>query len=256
MHNAGKVIYGNPLCCRLDLLRQFDGIYDEVGDQPCSVNLSGLLGIDKPVMQWTSIAENIRKEPDAYFQRHLHLGAFLTVPLPGNDHTLLPDPEIERYYLDYGPLLDALRGKRWLLLPHVIRVEGEKALANVFEVPGGYVIPVTFGGKESAARSRAARPAAAAGSKRLSRRSDSARRDSPGGRQRRRAGQCCADRRAVEARLRDVAVDGIRGWSPKLHISSMRRRFELGSTLEGARLHYTLDGSEPTARLAGLCGAG
>ena len=28
----------------------------------------------------------------------------------------------------------------------------------------------------------------------------------------------------------------------------MRRRFELGSTLEGARLHYTLDGSEPTAQ--------
>ena len=150
MHNAGKVIYGNPHCCRLDLLRQFDGIYDEVGDQPCSVNLSGLMGINKPVMQWTSVAENIRKEPDAYFQRHLHLGAFLTAPLPGNDHTLLPNPEIEQYYLDYGPLLDALRGKHWLLLPHVIRVEGEKALANIFEVPGGYVIPVTFGGKESA----------------------------------------------------------------------------------------------------------
>ena len=35
-----------------------------------------------------------------------------------------------------------------VLLPHVIEVAGQKARANLFSVPGGYVIPVVFGGKE------------------------------------------------------------------------------------------------------------
>jgi hypothetical protein len=245
MHNAGKVIYGNPHCCRFDLLRQFDGIYDEVGDEPCSVNLSGLSGINKPVMQWTSVADNIRKDPDAFFQRHLHLGAFLTVPLPGNDHTLQPNPEIEPYYLDYGPLLDALRGKRWLLLPHVVQVEGDKALANVFEVPGGYVVPVTFGGKESkvtvvlknlprlphqkAFRAEVLRPGET------------------------HPTDLCTD--GADGVLR-VDVPLKRGcamlllthtWmEPRTAYFYDSTKVELATAVDGAYLHYTLDGSEPT----------
>ena len=247
MHNAGKVIYGNPLCCRLDLLRQFDGIYDEVGDQPCSVNLSGLLAINKPDMQWTSVPENVRKQPDAYFQRHLHLGAFLTVPLPGNDHTLLPDTEIERYYLDYGPLLDALRGKRWLLLPHVVRVEGERALANVFEVPGGYVIPVTFGQNEPTAEVVLQKLPRLPGQKGF----------------RAEAIQPGETRAAVvnvaeEGDVVRIAVPLKRGcamlmlrhtWmEPAASYFFSATKIRLGSVLEGARLHYTLDGSQPMAQ--------
>jgi hypothetical protein len=245
MHNAGKVIYGNPHCSRIDLLRQFDGIYDEVGDQPQALNLSGLLGINKPVMQWTSIAENVRKEPDAYFQRHLHVGAFLTAPLPGNDHALLPNPEIERYFQDYGPLLDALRGKHWLLLPHVIRVDGDKALANIFEVPGGYVVPVTFGRKESTVKVVLQHLPRLPGQK----------------------GFIAKVIQPGEARPTTLSVDDAgdvlradvplkRGcamlllthtWmEPRKAYFSDAAKVELGSTLDEARLRHTLDGSEPT----------
>ena len=145
MHDAGKVIYVNPLHAHLGWLRHVDGIYDEFGDYPACLNRSGLLGLRKPVMAWTRDAAAVMADPDAYFQRHLHLGSYLTAPVPGNDHTILPREDVDRCYLDYGPLLDALRGKRWVLLPHVLDVVEDKAKANLFEVPGGYVIPVTFG---------------------------------------------------------------------------------------------------------------
>jgi hypothetical protein len=146
MHDAGKVIFGNPMYARLDLMRQLDGFYDEHGQHPNSINTCSLLALNKPYIAWTWELEDIKKDPDAYFQRHLHLGAYLTAPVAGNDHTVLPDKKLDRLFFDYGPLLDALRGKRWVLLPHVVRVEGDKALANVFQTPGGYAMPVTFGG--------------------------------------------------------------------------------------------------------------
>ena len=52
-------------------------------------------------------------------------------------------------YLDYGPLLMAMRGKEWVLEPHCIEVAGAKAKANLFEVPGGWAAPVVFGPKEA-----------------------------------------------------------------------------------------------------------
>jgi len=39
----------------------------------------------------------------------------------------------------------AMRGKKWVLAPHAIEVVGNVAKANLFEVPGGYAAPVTFG---------------------------------------------------------------------------------------------------------------
>ena len=41
-----------------------------------------------------------------------------------------------------------MKGKKWVLEPHCITVEGLKAKVNLFEVPGGWVVPVTFGPKE------------------------------------------------------------------------------------------------------------
>lgn len=49
------------------------------------------------------------------------MGSFLTAPVAGNDHCIGPNTEIERYYLDYGTLLDTLQGRKWVLLPHVVR---------------------------------------------------------------------------------------------------------------------------------------
>lgn len=145
MHSNDKVIYCNPHYRRLDLLRHIDGIYDEFGQMGHSMNLCALLALRKPIMAWTIMTPELKQAPDAYFQRHLHMGAYLTAPLPGNDHTILPSDGVDAMYFDYGPLLNALRGKRWVLKAHAVEVQGAAAKANLFSVPGGYVVPVTFG---------------------------------------------------------------------------------------------------------------
>ncbi|NLC56081.1 MAG: hypothetical protein GX774_04515 [Armatimonadetes bacterium] len=151
MHRADKVIYCNPLNRRLDLMRQIDGIYDEMADQPHSLNLCALLGVRRPVMGWIANTGTLGPDPDVTLQRYLHLGVFPTAPFPGNDHTITPDAWAERFYLDYGPLFDALRGRTWVLRPHVVTVTAGQARANLFAVPGGYVLPVTGGGDETRA---------------------------------------------------------------------------------------------------------
>ncbi len=145
MHAADKVIFGNPLYRRLDLLRQLDGVYDEMGAMGHSANLCAFLGLRKPVMVWTNLDE-LHPNPDALFQRWLHLGVFPTAPLPANDHTINPDAWAERYYLDYGPMLQALRRRTWVLTERPIEVVGS-AKVNIFAVPCGYVAPITFGGE-------------------------------------------------------------------------------------------------------------
>ncbi|MCX6873493.1 MAG: hypothetical protein NTW21_06755 [Verrucomicrobia bacterium] len=148
MHAKDKVIFVN--CClrghRLDYVREVDGFYDEYGDDGYALNGSCLLALRKPAVMWTHDAQRVGQSPDDYFQRHLHMGAFPSVPFPGNDHMILPDPKVDAYYLDYGPLLDAMRGKKWVLAPHC--VESDVGKVNLFEVPGGYALPVTFAGKE------------------------------------------------------------------------------------------------------------
>jgi hypothetical protein len=41
-----------------------------------------------------------------------------------------------------------MRGKKWVLSPHVVEVADQKSRANLFRVPGGYVLPVAFGGRQ------------------------------------------------------------------------------------------------------------
>jgi hypothetical protein len=147
MHGAGKVIFVNPQHHRLDYMREVDGIYDEYGDRGYSLNGSSLLALRKPALMWTHGADWIRPDADSYFQRHLHLGAFPTAPFPGNDHAVTPEAAVDRLYMDYGPLLDAMRGKKWVLAPHCVEAAGGGAKVNLFEVPGGYALPVTFAGK-------------------------------------------------------------------------------------------------------------
>ncbi len=154
MHAAGKVIFVNPLYSRFDLLQQVDGIYTEYGQLGTSLNSSALMGLRKPVIAW-SYNETLRQpDPDSFFQRHLLLGVYPTAPYPWNHHCIRPEAWAERQYLDYGPLLDAMRGKKWVLAPHCVEVAGGTAKVNLFEVPGGYALPVTFGGKGASAAIR------------------------------------------------------------------------------------------------------
>jgi hypothetical protein len=146
MHRAGKVIFVNNHLKRLELLRHVDGIYCEFCQTGPALNSTGLLTLRKPAVGWTVNPDTLRPDPDAFFQRHLHMGVYPTAPYPGNNHCIQPDAWAQKQYLDYGPLLSAIRGKKWVLVPHVVRVSGV-AKANLFEVPGGYAMPVTFAGK-------------------------------------------------------------------------------------------------------------
>jgi hypothetical protein len=145
MHGAGKVIFINPLYRRLDLLAQVDGLYDEFGQVGACLNGSALMGLRKPVVAWTPGPDTLKPDPDAYFQRLLYLGVYPTAPYPGNNHCLKPSAFAAPFYRDYGPLLDAIRGKQWVLAAHCIEVDGP-AKANLFAVPGGWVAPVMLGG--------------------------------------------------------------------------------------------------------------
>jgi len=169
MHGAGKVVFASPLFARLDVYRLLDGFYDEYGYDGRGLNGSAFMGLDKPVLVWTYNESLFRPDPDTFFQRHLLLGAYPTAPYPWNNHCILPDMswddfyfkfgslferdtghlwmKPEQYYLAYGPLLDAMRGKKWVLAPHCVEVAGGAAKVNLFKVPGGYAMPVCFGGK-------------------------------------------------------------------------------------------------------------
>jgi hypothetical protein len=144
LHETGKFVYANPLVRRLDTTQFLDGLYDEYGDDPNMLNLCALLALRKPAIGWTRDLDTLRLDPDAVFQRHLHLGVFPTVPFPEADHSIAPDPWAERYYLDYGPLLAGIRGKQWVLEAHAISVEDREACVNFFQVPDGYAVPITF----------------------------------------------------------------------------------------------------------------
>jgi hypothetical protein len=146
MHAAGKIILYNPyMAYRLDCYRHVDGFFDEAYGK-LAVNGTGLLALRKPAVIWTSSADDLKPDPDAFFQGHLYMGVYPTAPFPTNDHSINPSPAAEKYYLDYGPLLDALRGKAWVLQPHCVEVLDGKAKANLFAVPAGYAAPVVYGG--------------------------------------------------------------------------------------------------------------
>jgi hypothetical protein len=154
MHGAGKVIFYNPcMAYRLECYRNVDGFFDEgwpENEKRSFPNLNGvaLLALHKPATLWTSNGSWIKDDPDGFFQRHLLMGVFPSAPFPQNDHMLQPDPAVDAEYMTYGPLMDALRGKQWVLEPHCIEVEGSAAKANLFAVPGGYVAPVAFGPRD------------------------------------------------------------------------------------------------------------
>jgi len=147
MHKAGKVIFVNNHDKRLDLLRHVDGIFDEFTYGGSPLNTTALLCVRKPALGWTANSNDLGSDPDKFFQKYLYLGVYPMAPFPGNDHSLHPSPEVDKHYLDYGPLMDLMRGKKWVLEPHCVEVMDPQAKVNLFEVPNGYVVPVTFGGK-------------------------------------------------------------------------------------------------------------
>jgi hypothetical protein len=150
-HSAGQVIFVNDHVRRIDLMRHVDGLFDEFAFYASSINATAFLGLFKPVLGWVEAETNLKPDPDAFLQRYLYMGVFPMAPFPGNNHSLLPSQWADKQYLDYGPLFEAMRSKRWVLLPRVISVAGDAAKANLFQVPGGYTFPVVLGGSAPSA---------------------------------------------------------------------------------------------------------
>ena len=147
-HAAGKVIFINNTASRLDVMRHVDGIFDEATFLDSHLNKCAFECLRKPLVCWTPqppYAQELQSDPDRYMQQNLYMGGYPMAPFPGNDHSNPPDPAIERVFTDYGPLFDAIRGKQWVLSAHAVRVKGGSALANLFKVPGGDVVPVVHG---------------------------------------------------------------------------------------------------------------
>lgn len=147
MHQQDKPIFGNTLLKRLDLVDHLDGIFSEHGDQGNDMNLDAFLSVHKPAIEWVTDPNRFRPDPDSLLQRYLYMGVFPMVPYRENDHSIRPDPWVDKYYLDYGPLFAAMDQRNWVFVPHVLEVKDDIAKADVFEVPHGYAIPIAFGGQ-------------------------------------------------------------------------------------------------------------
>jgi hypothetical protein len=141
-----KVVFVNShIMRRIDILRHSDGFYAEQRGTGIH-HMLAFAGARKPVVIWDSPMKN-----HSAFQEGLYLGFFHSVPFPKADHNTQPDASREEWFLNYGPLYNAMRGRKWLLLPDIIKVTSGNARANIFEVESGFVIPVVFGGTATSA---------------------------------------------------------------------------------------------------------
>jgi hypothetical protein len=147
MHDADKIIYVNNHNKRIDVLKNVDGVYCEFSNYGTALNLTALCCLKCPAIGWTATNEDLLPDPDAYFQKFIYMGVYPTAPVAGNDHTIRPDSLADKFYTDYAPLMDAMRGRKWVLQPHCIEVKGNDAKVNLFEIPDGFVIPVCFAEK-------------------------------------------------------------------------------------------------------------
>ena len=150
MHGANKVIFANNHYKRIDLLSDVDGLFDEFTYCGNALNLTAFMCIDKTALGWTDNAETVRKEGgDSFFQKYLYMGVFPMCPFPNNDHSITQAPDVDKLYLDYGPLMKLMRGREWVLNTHVVNAKDQMARVNIFKIKGGYSIPVVYARKDS-----------------------------------------------------------------------------------------------------------
>jgi hypothetical protein len=83
----------------------------------------------------------------------MHMGIMYSPPFPGADHSAYPFPgDHKELYSKYKNLFLLLKGKRWLLRPHALRlVSGAEAttlqppIANIFQTHVGVVVTLGYG---------------------------------------------------------------------------------------------------------------
>ena len=145
MHGAGKVIFASPITKRLEIMRHVDGFLAETDDDNGGMNGLATLGMNKPTVLWRGLPVPKGQE-DVFMQRRLHLGIYPMCPYPANDHGVGWDPiENRQPWLDYGAMMAAMKGKKWVLEPHCVEIAENTAQANMFETLEGWVVPITFG---------------------------------------------------------------------------------------------------------------
>jgi hypothetical protein len=128
-----------------------DGFLAETDDDNGGMNGLAVLGMNKPTVLWRGNPAPKGQEDD-FMQRRLHLGIYPMCPYPANDHGLKWDPAENRQpWVDYGAMMAAMKGKKWVLKPHCVEIADNIAQANLFETLEGWAVPVTFG-KASQAR--------------------------------------------------------------------------------------------------------
>lgn len=150
LHGMGKALFVSPTDTkRIDWMNGIDGFLSEFNNGGTATNLDAFLGLDKPVEGWNY---NLGDNPDQFIQRFLYMGVYPMSDTPLNDHGIPTSSSYEQHYKDYGEMFKALGGKQWDLTPHAVTVTGSSALANVFTVPDGAVIPVVQGGTDPSAQ--------------------------------------------------------------------------------------------------------
>lgn len=145
-HN--KYWFLDPNGARIDMMNRADGIMQEINEGQV-LNCNAIMCINKPFSAWMHERQMVGKsneEREVWFQNYLYLGIWPMAPFPDNDHSLRPDPEIEKVYFDYTPLFKTLYGKEWVLESHALR-KNKEAMINLFKTDLGYVIPVVYARK-------------------------------------------------------------------------------------------------------------
>ena len=104
---------------RMDLNMISDIIFSEFYD----VSAMGLSSMMKPSILWTYSNTELQNDGiHQYFQKSLYLNVALMAPCIGNDHSILPDSNIQIYYNMYGKLFKMLRGAIWWLQPQTVNI--------------------------------------------------------------------------------------------------------------------------------------
>eukprot|EP01084_Bolivina_argentea_P102445 183524_1 len=138
--NEGVITLNMNGGMRMDLNMLSDITFSEGYD----VNGIGFASLMRPAILWTyNSNELIGVGTHVYFQRSLYMKVNLMAPCIGNDHSILPDSNIQKYYNMYGNLFKQLRGTIWWLNVDTVEIifndkyEDNMPLINSF-VKSGY----------------------------------------------------------------------------------------------------------------------
>ena len=123
--DKGKAVLFNAHAYRVDLMRSYDGIFDEHGDDDGRRTAIGwICSAGKICSAWNHFGPETNMSYDLFLQQHLYMGIYPMIPFAKNDHAIVPGNHTQdQAFLDYGLLFAELRGNRGMdLREHPIMV--------------------------------------------------------------------------------------------------------------------------------------